>query len=383
MHACWLLLVASGEMPAHVLHIRPPRFVTGERPLISEIDLTSPDSPVVKPNMFSATATDIIHPDLDTAMREIGIIGDHPSMKKAIEIAATLAPTDLPMLILGETGTGKELFAKLIHRLSDRAQGPFIPINCAAIPKELVESILFGHKKGSFTNAISDQTGKFDAAHKGTLFLDELGELPIPTQSKLLRVLEDGLVEPVGNPKPHKVDVRIIAATNQDIRESIKSGKFRQDLYYRLNVGEILLPPLRERKSDIPKIALYVLDHINESLKYPKRLSTGALRSLQSHSWQGNARDLENVIERSARLSQKGVLEAKDLSISEPIGMDNVSGGIPEPQPGFSLEAYLADSRKELINTALEIAGGNQSEAARLLDISPQAVHKFLKKNGS
>jgi transcriptional regulator with PAS, ATPase and Fis domain len=261
--------------------------------------------------------------------------------------------------------------------LSNRSEYPFIPINCAAIPKELVESILFGHRKGAFTGAISDRTGKFDAAHTGTLFLDELAELPVSTQSKLLRVLQDGMVEPLGSAKPHKVDVRVVAATNQDIKEAIKTGNFRQDLYYRLNVGEIRLPPLRERKSDIPKIALYVLERINHSLKNQKRLSTGALRKLQDYPWYGNARELENAIERSVRLSQKTVLEAEDLLIPEPIGVDNMSGIVPEP--GFSIEEYLSTSRKALINKAMELAGGNRSEAARLLGISPQAVHKFLK----
>ncbi|MCX7858168.1 MAG: sigma-54 factor interaction domain-containing protein [Deltaproteobacteria bacterium] len=177
----------------------------------------------------------------------------------------------MPILILGETATGKELFAKLIF-ISNRSRQPFVAINCSAISKDLAESILFGHKRGAFTGAITDQTGKFDTAHAGTLFLDELGELPIATQSKLLRVLEDGMIEPLGYTKPHKADIRIIAATNQNIHEAIKSGKFRYDLYYRLDVGEIHLLLLRRRRSDIPKIALYILDKINESLKSPKRL---------------------------------------------------------------------------------------------------------------
>lgn len=377
------MLVASGEVPARILHIRPPQFVTKDRMLITEIDLGSPDFPVIKPNLYISDRKDEVpHPDINDVIRDVGIVGDHPLMKKAIEIAAMLAPSDVPMLILGETGTGKELFAKLIHRLSNRSKNPFVSINCGAIPKELAESILFGHKRGAFTGAIADLTGKFDAANTGTLFLDELGELPMSTQSKLLRVLDDGMVETLGHAKPHKVDVRIIAATNQNIHEAIKSGKFRQDLYYRLSVGEIHLPPLRKRRSDITKIALYILDRINETLKKPKRLSTGALIRLQNHSWQGNARDLDNVIERSARLSRKEVLDAEDLMITEPVGDDNSSLTSPDLHQGFSIEKYLADSRKELINKALEIAGGNQSEAARLLDISQQAVHKFLKKEG-
>ena len=312
-------------------------------------------------------------------MREIGIIGDHPSMEMALEVASILAPTNASMLLLGETGTGKELFSKLIHRLSNRTQGPFIPINCASIPKELVESTLFGHKKGSFTGAVSDQTGKFDAAHKGTLFLDELGELPISTQSKLLRVLEDGMIEPLGNSKSHKVDVRIVAATNQDINQAIKDGRFRQDLYYRLNVGVIQIPPLRERRSDIPKIALRILDGLNHSLKKPKRFSTSALKKLQKYSWPGNVRDLKNIIERSALLSSNNVLTNMDILIPEEQKETSDRGVFPEPQEGFVLDEFLSGARRELITKALEAAKGNQSEAARLLGISPQAVHKFLK----
>jgi len=253
-------------------------------------------------------------------------------------------------------------------------------LNCAAIPKDLVESMLFGHKKGAFTGAISDQLGKFDQADGGTLFLDEIGELSVSTQAKLLRVLEDGLIDPLGGRKAHKVNVRVIAATNQDLAKAIRSGKFREDLYYRLNVGEIRLPPLRERKSDIPKISLHILDHVNSMLKRPKRLSPDALSRLQHHSWPGNVRDLENVLERSARLARQDVIDADDLMISEPVTYSDPLAVLPEPDEGFSLEEYIASARKQLMLRAVELANGNQSEAARLLGITPQAVHKFLRK---
>jgi Nif-specific regulatory protein len=253
-------------------------------------------------------------------------------------------------------------------------------LNCAAIPRDLVESVLFGHKKGAFTGAISDQIGKFDQADNGTLFLDELGELPVSTQAKLLRVLEDGLIEPIGDKKTHKVDVRIVAATNQDLGQAIRLGRFREDLYYRLNVGEIRIPPLRERKSDIPKIALHLLDRINATLKNPKRLSQTALARLANHSWPGNVRDLENVIERSARLARQEILDEDDLMISEPVTYADPLAALPEPTDGFSLEEFITSARKQLIMRAVEIARGNQSEAARILGISPQAVHKFLRK---
>lgn len=249
MHACWVLLGSSGEIPAHILHMRPPRFVTKDRPIISDVDLTSPDFPIVRSNILNIEVADTSL-DINTVVTQLGIVGDHPSITKALEIAATLAQSDVPMIILGETGTGKEVFAEFIHRISTRASERFVPINCAAIPENLV-------------------------------------------------------------------DVLIIAATNKDIGVAIKEGLFREDLYYRLHVGEIQLPPLRERRSDIPKTALHVLDRINATLKRHKRLSPGALTRLQDHSWPGNVRDLENVIERSARLSRNDILKADDLLISE------------------------------------------------------------------
>lgn len=380
MHACWVLLAASGEIPAHILHIRPPRFVSKDRSLVSEVDLTSPDFPLVRASVGTLEVPDTAPPDVETAMQQLGIVSDHPAIRKALEIGATLAPSTAPILILGETGTGKELFARFVHRLSGRSLDRFVPLNCAAMPKDLVESLLFGHKRGAFTGATSDQIGKFDQATGGTLFLDELAELPLATQAKLLRVLQDGLVEALGDKKPHKVDVRIIAATNQDVRKAIRQGRFREDLYYRLDVGEVRLPPLRERRSDIPKIALHVLDRVNATLKKPKRLSPGALTRLQNHAWPGNVRDLENVIERSVRLARQDVLDADGLLIGEPVTSVDSLAALPEPYEGFSLEGYLTSARKQLILRALETARGNQSEAARLLGITPQAVHKFLRK---
>lgn len=380
MHACWVLLASCGEIPAHILNVRPQKFVTRDRPLVSEVDLTSPDFPVVRSGVCNIAASDDGSADFETVVTQLGIVGDHPAMRKALEIGAALAPSEAPILIFGETGTGKELFARFIHRLSDRPEDCFVPLNCAAIPKDLVESILFGHKKGAFTGAINDQQGKFDTADGGTLFLDELGELPVSTQAKLLRVLEDGLIDPLGDRKAHKVNVRIIAATNLDLGKAIRRGQFREDLYYRLNVGEIRLPALRERKSDVPKIALHILDHVNRMLKRPKRLSPYALTRLQNHSWPGNIRDLENVLERSARLSKKDVLDADDLMISEPVTYADPLAVLPDPAEGFSLEEYITSARKQLMLRAVELANGNQSEAARLLGVTPQAVHKFLRK---
>lgn len=379
MHACWVLLTASGEFPARILQIRPPRFVSAERDLVSEIDLSRPEFPVVRVRDAEIGAPETPAPDIRTAVTELGMVADHPKMVAALEQAAALAQSNAPVLIFGATGTGKELLAKFVHRLSGRPQDTFIALNCASIPKDLAESILFGHKKGSFTGAVTDHAGKFEQADRGTLFLDELGELPLAAQAKLLRVLQDGLVEPIGGRKPRKVDVRIVAATNQNLGKAIRQNEFREDLYYRLNVGEIRLPPLRERRSDIPKIALQVLEQVNKTLRHPKRLSQAALSRLQGHSWPGNVRDLHNVIERSARLTAKQIIDADDLIVFEPVSKDDPLSALPEPAEGFSLEGFLASARKQLILRALESTGGNQSEAARLLGVSPQAVWKFTK----
>lgn len=380
MHAVWVLLAASGEIAAHVLHVRPPRFVTAERPLVSDVDLTAEEFPTVRAKASGLEWVPEDTPDLKLALDQVGIVGDHPSLASAIETAAALAPSGVPVLIRGETGTGKELFARLVHRLSGRPADRFVALNCAAIPAELVESTLFGHKKGSFTGATSDHRGRFDVADTGTLFLDELGELPLTTQAKLLRVLQDGVIEPVGATTPHQVDVRVIAATNRDVHKAIRDGAFREDLYYRLNVGEILLPPLRDRRSDIPKLALHVLDRVNATLRRPKRMSTAALARIQNHDWPGNIRDLSNIIERSARLCRVDVMDADDILIADPITHADPLSVLPEPDPSFSLDDFLRGARKQLILRALELSSGNQSEAARLLGVTPQAVSKFMKQ---
>ncbi len=380
MHACCLLLVASGELPAKILHVRPPRFVSKDRPLVAEVDLSSPEFPEVRYSLQPLVTPEAEVEDLKTATCVLGLVGDHPKLVKALEAAAAIAPATAPVLLQGETGAGKELFARLIHMLSGRPADRFEPVNCGAIPTELVESTLFGHKRGAFTTAVQDQPGKFESADGGTLFLDEVGELPLSVQAKLLRVIEDGEVEPLGARKRRKVNVRVVAATHRNLRRMVQQGAFREDLYYRLAVAEIRIPALRERRSDIPKIALALLDKVNRSARHPKRLSGAALLRLQQHRWPGNVRDLQNVIERSVWLCRKPVLEPEDLLISEPETESDLMSQLPQPGEGFSLEDLLSKIRHQMILRALDAAGGNQSKAARMLGISPQAVHKFLRK---
>ena len=384
MHACWLLLAASHELPAQLLHVRPPQFLIEGEPAVSIVDLTGPDFPIVRPAFprIQLPADDSESPpDLPAALHELGIVAQHPSTQAAIQKAAAVAPYNIPVLILGETGTGKELMARLVHRLSQRSLPKFVPINCGAIPQDLVESTLFGHKKGAFTGATTDLVGKFELANGGTLFLDEVGELPPAVQVKLLRVLEDSVVEPIGSNQRRQVDVRIVAATNRNLADEIKAGRFREDLYYRLNTAILRLPALRERRTEIPTLSVAILDSINQMLKKQRQISSEALIKLQAHNWPGNIRDLRNVLQRAVIYGGgRATIQPQDIVFDDVPAHNGRASGIPEPQEGFRLEDYLSDVRKQLILRALEISSGNQSEAARLLGVSAQAVSSFQKK---
>lgn len=320
-------------------------------------------------------------PRLDQALRQLGLCGEHPAFRRAVETAATVAPHKVPVLLGGETGTGKGALARLIHLLSGRPAERWVTLNCAALPETLAESILFGHKKGAFTGAASDQAGKFELADRGTLFLDEVGELPLTLQAKLLKVLEDGVVEPLGARQGRPVDVRVIAATNRDLKAAVAGKTFREDLFYRLSFAQLALPPLRERRSDIHHLALHMVDRINASLREPRRLAPSALQRLEQHDWPGNIRDLENVIGCSLLLATREEIAAADLVFDGPAlaAESDALAGLPTPREGFSLEAYLDDARRQLILRALQLSDGNQSGAARLLGLSPQAIHKFLR----
>ncbi len=319
-------------------------------------------------------------PDLTTACRQLGLRGEDPSFRRVLEMAERLAPHSVPLLIHGETGTGKGMLAALIHEMSERHRAPFVAVNCAALPEALVESILFGHRKGSFTGASSDQPGKFVLADGGTLFLDEVGELPLALQAKLLRVLEDGVVEPIGAARGVPVNVRVIAATHRDLKAAVADKSFREDLYFRLGYAQLVLPPLRARRGDIKLLALHQLAQLNRSMPTPRRMDASAMKRLEEHTWPGNIRELSNVLGRSVLLSDHAVLDADDIQV-EPLPTRKSSvPSLPELGAGFSLEAYLSDVRHALIAHAIEVSGGNKSQAARLLGITPQAVHKHLRK---
>lgn len=301
------------------------------------------------------------------------IIGASKSMQPVFHAIRRVAPTDVTVLITGETGTGKELIAQELHDRSNRRDGPFITLNCGAIPENLLESELFGHVKGAFTGASARRDGQFHAAHKGTIFLDEIGEMPMQLQVKLLRVLQEQSFSRVGSTQPESVDIRVLAATNRDLQERIEEGHFRSDLYFRLNVIEISLPPLRSRGEDVVLIAEFLTVSICDELGLPqKRLSPGALRALQRYDWPGNIRQLENRIKKALVLATGSTLSAQDLDLSE----EQLPPLIP-----------LADAKEqfamEYILNALEQNGGNRSQTARDLEVDPRTIFRYLKKTPS
>jgi transcriptional regulator with GAF, ATPase, and Fis domain len=278
---------------------------------------------------------------------------------------------------LGETGAGKEYFARFIHHLSRRSAKPLVTINCSSVPENLVESHFFGHKKGAFTGATSDQPGRFLAADGGTLFLDEIGELPLPMQAKLLRFLEEGEIEPVGSTKSVKVDVRVVAATNRDLKTMILNGDFREDLYQRFG-SSIQLPPLRQRKTDISKLAAHLLESWNAKHKHQRRFTSSALARLTDYSWPGNVRELRKVVTQSAMLCVGKSIGPEDLRFDEYVGA-RPQLNLPEPIEGFQINEFLDDIKIRLVTRALEKSDRTQAKAARLLGITPQAINQFLK----
>jgi DNA-binding NtrC family response regulator len=317
-----------------------------------------------------------ITPSSDLPKSDDELIGFSPSMREVQKRIGVAASGEVSVLIEGETGTGKELVAKAIHAHSDRSRAPFVPVNCAAIPRDLLESELFGHVRGAFTGAVQPRQGKFRAANGGTLFLDEIGDMPLEMQAKILRVLQDKVVTAVGGQSAYQVDVRIVAATHQDLAQKIRDGAFRQDLYFRLNALSIRLPPLRERGSDILLLAEYFL---RCSTAAPKSLSAAAAKRLLEHSWPGNVRELENVIRSSSLAVRGAVIDARDLQIAMAENRDEMPiNDLLE----LDFHSAVSQFEKLLLERALKTAGGNRAEAARLLNIHRQLLYAKLKEHG-
>jgi len=311
------------------------------------------------------------------------IIGSSRKMQDVFGLVDRVARTASTVLIHGESGTGKELIARAIHFASSRAKAKFLSINCGALPENLLESELFGHVKGAFTGAVREKKGLFQEADGGTLFLDEIGEMTPTMQVKLLRALQEKTVRRVGGNVEEPIDVRIIAATNQQLEERIASGDFREDLYYRINVIPIHLPPLRQRREDIPLLVEHFLSQFSEQLgDERKRISVDAMKALESYTWPGNVRELENVIERSVALSTEDTITTRDLPPQLTEGRTGESEVIALPEKGLDLEAYLEEIRADLMAQALDRAGGVQTRAAELLGMSFRSFRYYAKKVG-
>ena len=295
-----------------------------------------------------------------------GMVGVSSSMYRVFKKIGAVAPTDSTVLILGESGTGKELVAEAIHNLSNR-KGKLVKINCSAIPENLLESELFGYEKGAFTGASRKKQGKFELANNGTLFLDEIGDMPLQLQAKLLRTIESGEVEPLGAEQPIKIDVRIVTATNQNLEELMNRGKFRNDLYYRLRVFLIEIPPLRERTEDIPPLISYFLRKLSAKFgRDIKGISPKVLNAFLSYSWQGNIRQLRNALEEIAILSQSGILDELPSFIEQP---DKIQ-----------LDGTMEQLEKQAIENALKKTGGNKTKAAKFLDIGLRTLYRKIEK---
>ncbi|HKL57794.1 MAG TPA: sigma-54 dependent transcriptional regulator [Sphaerochaeta sp.] len=302
------------------------------------------------------------------------IVGKSQKMVSLMETVAQVAPTRASVLITGESGVGKELVADAIHELGNRSKGPFIKVHCAALSESLLESELFGHEKGSFTGAIAQKKGRFELADGGTIFLDEIGEINAATQVKLLRVLQEKEFERVGGEKPITVDVRIVCATNRDLLKEIEKGNFREDLYYRLNVVHLDVPPLRDRKDDIPLLMTTFLSQFNqENEKSLEGFSNGAKKALLSYEWPGNIRELRNSIESAVVLTRSSVIEVEDLPPSVRL-TDNSS------QLSLDVGITLAEAEKQLILSTLVMCGGNKTRSAEVLGIGRKTLHRKLQE---
>jgi DNA-binding NtrC family response regulator len=303
------------------------------------------------------------------------LVSKSPAMQRVFDLAQVAARSNSTILVLGESGTGKEVIARTIHEESPRAQGPFVAVSCAALTETLLESELFGHEKGAFTGAVARRKGKLEMAHGGTLFLDEVGDISPKLQLDLLRVLEDRRFHRVGGNELIEVDVRVVAATNRDLEKAVADGSFREDLYYRLNVIRVTLPPLRERKEDIPLLVEHFLERLEVELKRHVRISPEAMAALLAHTWPGNVRELRNVLERGAVVAQGEVVKAADL------GLEPVPGREPGKEAGpTSGPSTLEDVERRHIAEVLGHSSGNISQAARVLGIDRVTLYNKMRK---
>ncbi|MFQ3621403.1 MAG: RNA repair transcriptional activator RtcR family protein [Spirochaetales bacterium] len=395
IQTCWFLLVRSGELPATLLQGIPPHFAGGSYQ-VREVNLDNTLLPKVVPvsttlqkltrnreplSVADRTATYIQTLDLEG----LSVVGESEKFRRILEQAVQVAGyEEVSVLIQGETGTGKEIIARLIHQFSPRKHKPFVPVNCAALSPYLVESEFFGHVKGAFTGADRDRIGKFRTAEGGTIFLDEVGDLPLEIQPKLLRVLQEKRVQPVGSDKEYPVQVRILAATNKDLLGMTRKGAFRRDLYDRLNQVTLHLPPLREREQDIQILAGFFLKQWNQRYKEEKHLSPEVLQAFYDYSWPGNVRELQNTIIALCASARSELLEIdllppafRTASLQSPLFE---GGSFRLPETGMDLKTYLNQVERAFYSEALRKAKGNRERAASLLGLQGAAFRKALKE---
>ncbi len=427
MQTIWFLLAQSGAVPATLLKITPPRFLRPQQPAVSEIRLSLESFPSLPwPSEQDLDMASLLlrkeklEAERGEILREYGdlrMIGKSPALTTMLDTIQAVSQYDAAVLIQGETGTGKEIAARAIHFNSPRKMEPFIVINCAAIPESLVESELFGHEKGAFTGAIQQKKGKFELASGGSIFLDEIGDMPLPAQAKILRTIQDGGITRVGGVMAIQTDVRVLAATNRNLAALIGDNKFREDLYYRLKVIDICLPALRERQEDIPLLVDHFLSRHNHRWRQQKQLSREAMHRIVSYFWPGNIRELENAIERSFILAKGSVIRVEDLppELSAPASLpnsrqDSMKGSdvrqsismnqaeslhasatpgplsvlsppsVAIPPDGMDLTQRLHELEKTYFATAICQADGNREAAAKLLGIQPHTFRKRAKE---
>jgi len=312
------------------------------------------------------------HPRVSADRDDDVIVGDGDAMRYVMSRIDQVAPTDATVLLHGDTGTGKELLARALHRRSPRRDRPFVVVNCAAMPAPLIESELFGRERGAFTGAHATQIGRFELANRGTIFLDEIGELPLEVQPRLLRVLQEGQLERLGNPRTVEVDVRVIAATNRDLTEEVRAGRFRRDLYYRLNVFPITLPSLTQRREDIPALVRHLVDRLGRSLRRRvDAIPDDVMVSLQAHDWPGNVRELENVLQRAIILSKNGVLTAREMWLPAP-----ETAAVPDTGTLVDVERRHIVRVLSGVRWRIEGAGGG----AQILGLKPSTLRSRMAK---
>ena len=403
-HVPIIMITAYGSVGQAVEAIKAGAFDYIEKPFEQDSIRTIVDKAIGQAAANRTAPRQALYQPADPeALGKYGLVGQSAEMHTIFSVIERVADTPSTVLITGESGTGKELVAKALHEQSSRKNEPFIKINCAAIPKTLMESELFGYEKGAFTGAVSSKPGRFELADSGTLFLDEIGEIPVEMQVKLLRAIQESEFERVGGLKTIKVDVRLITATNRDLEQEIQRGNFREDLYYRLNVVPLQIPPLRKRTGDIPLLVQHIIKKFNERLKKTiTGIADDALAALESHNWPGNIRELENVIERTILFCKNERIERGDLQLGPggevpatsrmatnpqtPVIEDDLdetdSAGASSGSLKDIVRAETSRVERELIVKALDETGGNVTQAARLLKISRKSLQMKMKELG-